>query len=91
MSTIKPLFARVLLKRETLQEKLSTSLIIPDEAQKRNAPSEGVVVAVGPTCDETIEVGQKVLFGRHAGDYFEVGDEEFYILADEDIIATIEE
>ncbi len=86
-----PLFARVLLERQSLQNK--TSLIIPKSAEKRNAPSEGVVLSVGPTCDESIKalVGKRVLFGRFAGDWFEdpSSGTEFYICADEDIIAEI--
>lgn len=84
---IEPLFARVLLERETLK---STSIIIPQTAEKRNAPEIGVVVAVGPNADHSIEVGQKVIFGRHAGDWIKYKDKEFFVVQDEDIIGIIE-
>lgn len=58
-----PLFARVLIKRE-IEEKRG-SIILPDA--KRHARSEGKVVAVGPTVDENIKVGDHVIFGKHAG------------------------
>ena len=83
---IEPLFARVLLERETLK---SSSIIIPQTAEKRNAPEIGVVVAVGPHADHSIELGQKVIFGRHAGDWIKYKDKEFYVVADEDIIGIV--
>jgi len=85
---LKPLFARVVIERETLKH---GSIIIPEDAGKRNAPAKGVVVAMGPECDESIQVGQSVLFGRYAGDWFEDGDREVYVCQDEDIIAVIED
>lgn len=84
---LKPLFARVLLEREKLK---SSSIIIPPSAEKRNAPDIGIVVAVGENADHCIEVGMKVIFGRHAGDWIKWKDREFYVVADEDIIAVEE-
>lgn len=88
-----PLFARVLIKRE-IEEKRG-SIILPDA--KRHARSEGVVVAKGPTADESIEVGKKVIFGRHAGAWLDAtyakgaenDDGTLFICADEDILAVI--
>lgn len=85
---MRPLFARVLIERESLQQK--TRILIPETAAKRNAPAIGTVVAVGPTADKSIEVGARVVFGRHAGDEIEVGDKKLWITQDEDILAVIE-
>lgn len=84
---IEPLFARVLLERETLKSK--SSLIIPESAEKRNAPHVGIVLAMGPTADHSIELGDKVLFGKHAGDWIEYEGKQLYVVADEDIIGII--
>lgn len=95
--TIKPLFARVLLERE--KKIKEGSILIPDEAQKRHATTRCRVVATGPTCDSSIEIGQSVLIGRHSGDWINADgkpiasseDREFYIAMDEDILAVVDD
>jgi chaperonin GroES len=84
-----PLFARVLLERETLKV---GKIIIPESAEKRNAPTKGRVVACGPTCDESVKVlvGRTVLFGKFAGDWIKDGDKEIFIVQDEDILGVVE-
>jgi chaperonin GroES len=57
-----------------------------------------VVVAVGPgrTSDEgkriapEVKKGDKVLFGKYSGTEITMGDEEYLILREEDILAIIE-
>ena len=94
-SKLHPLFARVLIRRE----KLKSSLIIPESAERRNAPSKGRVVAKGLTADKSIKIGSMVLFGQHAGTWInEDGtavakdeDRELFVCQDEDIIAEVKE
>ena len=86
--TLKPKFARVLIEREKI---VARGLIIPDSAEKRNAPARGKVIAVGPNCDASIAPGMVVLFGQFAGAWVKVEDKEIYVCNDEDIIAEIDE
>lgn len=79
---IQPLFAKIILTREKLK---SSNIIIPAEAEKRNAKAVGIVVAVGPNADDAIQVGQKVMFGQYAGDWIEIDGDEYFICLDEDI------
>lgn len=89
-----PLFGRVLIRREV--EEKRGSIILPDA--KRHARSEGTIVAIGPTADESIKVGQKVIFGRHAGAWLDAtytkgadnDDGTLFICQDEDILAIVE-
>lgn len=89
-----PLFARVLIKRE-IEEKRG-SIIIPDA--KRHARCEGTVISTGPTADESIKVGQKVIFGKHAGAWLDGtytkgadnDDGTIFICQDEDVLAIVE-
>ena len=85
---LRPLFDRVLLKREEL--KTATGLIIPDAAKERNAPTRGVVIAIGPTCTGAVTMGDRVLFGVHAGAPLKVDGAEVFVVAEEDIIAIVE-
>lgn len=64
-SAYRPLFARVLIEREI--DKGKNGIIVPDAIAKRHARCEGKIVAVGPTVDKTVQVGMKVIFGRHSG------------------------
>lgn len=92
----KPKFGRVLIERET---KKVNGLIIPESAAKRNAPCTGIIIALGETAGwtdspgesksiQTLEIGNKVLFGRHAGAWID-GEETLFICQDEDILAVI--
>ena len=84
---LRPLFDRVLLQREELK---TGSIIIPDVAKERNAPNRGKVVAVGDGCKGVVNVGDRVLFGAHAGALLKVDGVESYVVAEEDIIAIVE-
>lgn len=92
-ATYNPLFARVLIKRE-IEEKRG-SIILPDA--KRHARHEGVVLAKGSTADESIKVGDRVIFGKHAGawldsTYSAKGENEdgtLFICMDEDVLCVI--
>ena len=98
--TLEPLFERVLIKRESLQEKSST-IVIPEAVDKKERPARGTIVALGPTVgyldDETrevvcdLEVGMKVIFGRNAGTEIDVDGDKYWIVADKDILCKIKE
>lgn len=87
---LEPLFARVLLRRDSAAPK-SKLILIPEQAEKRLAPCTGTVIAVGPACDLSIKPGQHVVFGQHAGAWVKIpgSDEEHYVCQDEDIIGVI--
>ena len=89
---IRPLGNRILVKRS----KASSSkggILLPESAQEK--PKEGEVVAVGPgkrNEDGELEtlnckIGDRVLFGAYAGT--EVEEEEFLILAEDDILGIL--
>lgn len=88
-----PIFARVLIKRE-INEKTTGGIIIPNA--KRHAQSEGTIIALGENASEILKVGQKVVFGKHAGAWLDPSNKEseegtLFICADEDILAIIKE
>ena len=82
----KPLFARVLIKRDGLTSK---TIIVKEDISQRNAPAWGTVIAVGPTVADDIKelVGKRVYFGMHAGGWVKDRDgEQYYICQDEDLL-----
>jgi len=86
---IRPLFARVLLKRDVLK----STIVIPQAFQNRNAPARGIIVAVGPAVDESVKdlIGKAVLFGRFAGEWIRDGGDEVYVIQDEDILGVCDD
>ncbi len=91
-----PIFARVLIHRE-LKTKSAGGVILPDSAVKRHAACEGTILALGETASEILKVGQRVLFGRHAGMWIndshnkDADDGTLFLCQDEDILAIIGE
>ena len=92
---IKPLGDRVVLEALDAKEVSKSGIIIPDTAKER--PSEGKIVAVGPgrTNDEgkridlEVKKGDTVLYGKYSGTEVTVGDKEYLILRESDILAIL--
>jgi chaperonin GroES len=91
---IKPLGNRVVIERS----KAKTSkggILLPDSAQEK--PREGQVIAAGPGKMNdsgeveplSVKVGDRVLFGAYAGTEVKHADEDFLILAEEDILGVL--
>ena len=88
---MKPLFDKVIIERDTLQQKLKSTIIIPETMEKRNAPSTGTIIAVGPDTEQVAK-GDRVLFGLHAGSWIKDDDDkEFFVCLDADILAILED
>ena len=93
---IRPLADRLIVKRIEEQEQRSAGgIIIPDTAKEK--PQEGKVVAVGPGRKEDgkvfaldVKAGDRVLFGKYAGNEIKLDGEEHLILREEDILGVIE-
>ncbi|WP_028895602.1 co-chaperone GroES [Syntrophorhabdus aromaticivorans] len=94
---VKPLHDRLVVKRLEEEEKTKGGIIIPDAAKEK--PQEGRVIAVGDgkvldsgqKSPMSLEVGQKVLFGKYSGTEIKIDGEEHLILREDDILAVIEE
>lgn len=87
---VKPLSDRVLILPDPAEEKTAGGLIIPDTAKEK--PLAGKVVAVGPGTKEVkmeVEVGDKVLYGKYAGQELQIDGENYLIMKQNDILAII--
>jgi len=93
---IRPLHDRVIVRREEEEAKTAGGILLPGSAQEK--PNQGEVVAVGSgrILDSgdlrpvDVKVGDKVVFGKYAGqDTIEVDGEELIILSESDIKAVI--
>lgn len=90
-----PLGDRVVLKRAEAEETTAGGIVLPDAAQ--NQPLQGEVIAVGDghindkgeRVALTVKEGDKVIFSSYAGENISVGDEEYLLLRESDILATL--
>ena len=92
----KPLGNRIVV--QPLEEEAQVSaggIYFPDTAKEK--PQEGKVVAVGPgklAEDGTripmeVSVGDKVVYSKYGGTEYKVGDIEYLVLRDEDVLLTV--
>lgn len=90
----KPTLSRVVIKRMTQDTTTPFGLVIPGAAHEK--PDQGIVVAKGPgriingtTFPVDLEINDNVIFKLHSGQEVKVGNEEFVILEESDILAVI--
>ena len=93
---IRPLHDRVIVKRSEEERTTASGIVIPDSATEK--PDQGVVQAIGSgKRDDSgkvialeVKVGDKVLFGKYAGQTVKVDGEELLVMREEDIMAIVE-
>jgi len=88
---IKPLGARVLIKKKEAEEKTQGGIILTSKSQEQ--PQFAEVVAVGPgTKDEPMEVkeGDTVVFAKYAGTDIKYEGEEYTVMRQSDILAVVD-
>jgi chaperonin GroES len=93
---IRPLYDRIIVKRLEEERQTASGIVIPDTAKEK--PEQGEVVAVGhgrllqdgTTLPLQVKSGDKVLFGKYAGQTVKIDDEEFLVLKEEDVLGIIE-
>ena len=94
---LQPLGDRVVLERESSEEKTTGGILLPDTAKDK--PARGHIVSVGDgrlNEDGTrspvqVKVGDRVIFSSYAGETFKVGDQELMLMREDDILAVIED
>jgi len=87
---ITPLGERVVIKRLEAEEKTQSGIVLPGQAKEQ--PQMAEVVAVGPgTKDDKMELKPKdiVVFSRYAGTEIKYKGEEYTIMSQKDILATV--
>lgn len=85
---VQPLDDRVLVEPTEEEEKVG-SIIIPDTAKEK--PSMGKVVAVGTDEElkELIKEGDKIIYGKYAGEEIKIQGVKHLIISRSDILAKI--
>jgi chaperonin GroES len=92
---IRPLHDRVVVQRIDAEEQVRGGIIIPDTAKEK--PQEAKVIAVGPgkLNDEggrspmDVKEGDRVLIGKYSGSEIKLGDEDYVIVREDEILAVV--
>jgi len=98
MSKIRPLSNRVVILRSEEEAKSPGGIYMP-ETVKGEKPMEGTVVSVGKgkrdangnLCPMDVKEGNRVLFGKYAGNEVKINEEEYLIMSEDDIMGVIED
>jgi chaperonin GroES len=93
---IRPLYDRIIVKRLEQERQTASGIVIPDTAAEK--PEQGEVVAAGPgrlLQDGTmrplqVKPGERVLFGKYAGQTVKIRDQEYLVIKEEDVLGVIE-
>lgn len=97
MAKIRPLSDRVVVEAREMETKTAAGIVIPDSADKEK-PSQGVIIAVGngkyidgKLQPLQVQIGNKVLFGKYAGTNVKLGDRDYLVMREEDIMGVLED
>lgn len=89
----KPLFDRVVIDPEVEENTIKSGIVLPQTSQER--PQIGVVVAVGDGDNfdgvETkmkVQIGDKVMFEKYAGNELKMNEKTFVVLRQIDIVGV---
>jgi chaperonin GroES len=93
---LQPLGDKVVVERDSTEEKTAGGIYIPDSAKDK--PSRGTIIAVGTgklLDDGTrgkmqVKKGDRVLFTSYAPETIEIGDDEYLLMSETDILAVID-
>ncbi|KAI9859502.1 MAG: 10 kDa heat shock protein [Trichoglossum hirsutum] len=97
IKSLAPLLDRVLVQRIKAEAKTASGIFLPESSVKEL--SEAKVLAVGPggfskdgqRMAPSVAPGDKVLIPQYGGSPVKVGDEEYHLFRDHELLAKINE
>ncbi len=96
MSSLRPLQDRLIVRRSEPELKTASGIVLPDSAGEK--PEQGEVISVGPGKRNdkgdfvalNIKPGERILFGKYAGQTVKVDGQELLVIREDDVLAVIE-
>ena len=91
---LQPLADRVVLKMTEAEEKTKSGIIITGSAKEKPQIAEVIEVGPGGLVDGkevvmTVKKGDKVVTNKYSGTEIKMGDDEFIIVRQSDILAVV--
>ena len=92
---LKPLADRVVLKQNKAEERTASGIFLTSSAQEKPQVAEIIEVGPGGVIDGKevkmeVKVGDKVILNKYAGTEVKLGQEEYVIAKQSDILAIVE-
>ncbi|MDE7298564.1 MAG: co-chaperone GroES [Lachnospiraceae bacterium] len=91
-----PLGDKVVLKQLQAEETTKSGIVLPGQAKEK--PQQAEVIAVGPggvvdgkEVTMQVKVGDKVIYSKYSGTEVKLGDDEYIVVKQNDIVAIVEE
>lgn len=91
-----PLGDKVVLKQLEAEETTKSGIVLPGQAKEK--PQQAEVIAVGPggvidgkEVAMQVKVGDKVICSKYSGTEVKLGNEEYTVVRQNDIIAIVED
>ncbi|MCD7868626.1 MAG: co-chaperone GroES [Clostridiales bacterium] len=91
-----PLADRVVLKQREAEETTKSGIILMSGSQEK--PQEAEVIAVGPggfvdgkEVKMTVKPGDTVIYSKYSGTEVKLGEDEYIIVKQSDILALVED
>ena len=97
---LKPLDARVLVKKPEREEQTASGIILPDTVSEQGQTALGNVISVGPGSRNMndgkpmpmeIKVGDTIVYTKFSATEIQHEGEEFFVVTERDIIAVVED
>ena len=92
---LKPLCDRVVIKQLEAEETTKSGIVLPTQSQEK--PQQAEVVAVGPggmvdgkEIKMEVKPGDRVIYSKYAGTEVKMGEDEYIIVKQNDILAIVE-
>ena len=89
-----PLGDKVVLKQLEAEETTASGIVLPGKAQEK--PQQAEVIAVGPggmvdgkEVAMTVKVGDRGIYSKYSGTEVKLGNEEFVVVRQNDIVAVV--
>lgn len=95
---LNPLADRVLIRKESREEKTPGGLFIPATADDKREALVGTVVATGPgrlldngrRLEPNVKREDKVIYGKYSGTSLQVNGEQLVVVRESDILGVVE-
>ena len=91
-----PLGDRVVLKQLEAEETTKSGIVLP--GQNKEKPQQAEVIAVGPggmvdgkEVKMQVKPGDQIIYSKYAGTEVKLGDEEYIVVRQNDIVAKVED
>ena len=95
-TNLQPLGARLVIQRDDQEATTAGGIVLPESAKDK--PNQGTVVSVGngrilkdgSRRELQVKPGDRIIFTSYGPDAIKLGDEEYLLLHEDDVLAVVE-